>query len=185
MLKEILKNCETRMQKAVESVRHELVKVRTGKATTALLDTVKVDAYGSIMAINQVGTLNVADAHMLAVTPWDKAMLQPIEKAIIAANLGFNPSIDGNVVRIPIPPLNEERRRELVKLVKKFGEEGKIAIRNIRRDENEQLKKSEKAEHFSEDERKRGEQEVQKYTDKYTKEIEALLANKEKEIMEV
>jgi ribosome recycling factor len=185
MLKEILKNCETRMQKAVESVRHELVKVRTGKATTGLLDTVKVDAYGSMMAMNQVGTISVVDAHMLAVTPWDKGMLQPIEKAIIAANLGFNPSIDGNVVRIPIPPLNEERRRELVKLVKKFGEEGKIAIRNIRRDENEQLKKSEKAEHFSEDERKRGEQEVQKYTDKYTKEIESLLAAKEKEVMEV
>jgi ribosome recycling factor len=184
-LKDILKNCETRMQKAVESVRHELVKVRTGKATTALLDTVKVDAYGTMMPINQVGSVSVIDAHMLAVTPWDNGMLQPIEKAIIAANLGLNPSIDGKIVRVPIPMLNEERRKELVKLIKKFGEEGKVAIRNVRRDENEILKKSEKEEHFSEDDRKRGEQEVQKYTDKYIKEIDNLLAIKEKEIMEV
>lgn len=184
-VKEILKNCETRMHKAVENVRHELVKIRTGKATTALLDTVKVDAYGTSMPLNQVGTIAVVDAHTLAVTPWDQSMVKPIEQAIIAANLGLNPSIDGKLVRVPIPPLNEERRKELVKLVKKFGEEGKIAIRNIRRDDNEQLKKSEKAEHFSEDERKRGEQEIQKLTDKFIKEIDSLLALKEKEIMEV
>ncbi len=184
-VKEILKNCEVRMQKAVESVRHELVKVRTGKATTALLDTVKVDAYGTMMPLNQVGSISVVDAHMLSVTPWDGGMLQPIEKGIIAANLGLNPSIDGKIVRVPIPMLNEERRRELVKLVKKFGEEGKIAIRNVRRDENDLLKKSEKEEHFSEDDRKRGEQEVQKLTDKYSKEIDTLLTIKEKEIMEV
>ncbi len=185
MLKEILNNCETRMQKAVENVRHELVKIRTGKATTVLLDTVKVDAYGSAMALNQVGSVAVLDVHMLTVTPWDKSMLQLIERGIIAANLGLNPSIDGNLIRVPIPPLNEERRKELVKLVKKFGEEGKIAVRNIRRDENEQLKKVEKEEHFSEDDRKRGEAEIQKYTDKYVKEIDNLLAIKEKEIMEV
>lgn len=184
-LKDILKSCETRMQKAIESVRHELVKVRTGKATTALLDTVKVDAYGTLMPLNQVGSISVVDVHMLAVTPWDSGMLQPIEKGITIANLGLNPSIDGKIVRVPIPMLNEERRRELVKLVKKFGEEGKVAIRNVRRDENELLKKSEKEEHFSEDDRKRGEQEVQKYTDKYIKEIDNLLAIKEKEIMEV
>ncbi|MBI2428412.1 MAG: ribosome recycling factor [Ignavibacteriales bacterium] len=184
-VKEILKNCETRMQKAIESVRHELVKIRTGKATTALLDTVKVDAYGTLMPINQVGSVSVLDAHMLTVTPWDQSMVKPIEQSIIAANLGLNPSIDGKLVRVPIPPLNEERRKELVKLVKKFGEEGKIAIRNVRRDENEQLKKSEKDEHFSEDERKRGEAEVQKYTDKFIKEVDMLLAQKEKEIMEV
>jgi len=173
------------MQKAVENVRHELVKIRTGKATTVLLDTVKVDAYGSAMALNQVGSVAVLDVHMLTVTPWDKSMLQLIERGIIAANLGLNPSIDGNLIRVPIPPLNEERRKELVKLVKKFGEEGKIAVRNIRRDENEQLKKVEKEEHFSEDDRKRGEAEIQKYTDKYVKEIDNLLAIKEKEIMEV
>jgi ribosome recycling factor len=185
LVKDILKNCETRMHKAVDTVRHELVKVRTGKANTVLLDTVKVEAYGNAMPINQVGSLSVVDAHMLTVTPWDQSMVKPIEQAIIAANLGLNPSIDGKIVRVPIPALNEERRRELVKLVKKFGEEGRIAIRNIRRDENEQLKKSEKEEHFSEDERKRGEQEVQKFTDKFIKEIDVLLVNKEKEIMEV
>jgi ribosome recycling factor len=123
--------------------------------------------------------------HMLHVTPWDKSAIGSIEKAILVANLGLNPSNDGTVVRIPIPPLNEERRRELVKLVKKFGEEGKIAVRNIRRDSNEQLKKAEKDEHLSEDERKRGEQEVQKDTDKSIKDIDNLLALKEKEIMEV
>ena len=185
LVKDILKTCESRMLKAVESVRHELVKIRTGKATTALLDTVKVDAYGTPMPINQVGTVSIVDAHMLSVTPWDQSMVKPIEQAIIAANLGLNPSIDGKLVRVPIPALNEERRKELVKLTKKFGEEGKIAIRNVRRDENEQLKKSEKAEHFSEDERKRGEAEIQKMTDKFIKEIDNLLAVKEKEIMEV
>jgi ribosome recycling factor len=185
MVKEIIKNADIRMQKAVESVRHELVKIRTGKATTALLDTVKIDAYGTLMPLNQVGSVAVVDAHMLSITPWDKAMLHPIEKAIIAANLGFNPSTDGTMVRIPIPALNEERRKELVKLVKKFTEEGKIAVRNIRRDDMEHLKKSEKAEHFSEDERKRGEHELQKLTDKNIIDIDKLFVLKEKEIMEV
>ncbi|MBW7888560.1 MAG: ribosome recycling factor [Bacteroidetes bacterium] len=185
MLKEILHNAEQRMLKAVESVRNELIKIRTGKATTALLDSVKVEAYGTFMPLNQVGTVSVVDAHSLAVTPWDKSMLHPIEKGIIAANLGLNPIVDANLVRVPIPALNEERRRELVKLTKKFGEEGKIAVRNIRRDENEALKKAEKAEHFSEDDRKRGEQDIQKLTDKFIKQIDDLLAIKEKEIMEV
>ena len=185
MLKDIIKNAETRMMKAVENVRHELVKIRTGKATTGLLDTVKVDAYGTLMPLNQVGTVAVLDAHMLTITPWDKTMIHPIEKAIIAANLGLNPIVDANLVRVPIPSLNEERRRELVKLTKKFGEEGKIAIRNIRRDDIEQLRKSEKEEHFSEDDRKRGEQEIQKLTDKFVSEIDQLLSMKEKEIMEV
>lgn len=185
MLKNILKDAETRMTKAVESVRQELIKIRTGKATTQLLDTVKVDAYGTMMPLQQVGTVSVPDPHSITVTPWDKSMLHPIEKAILTANLGLNPSNEGTMIRVPIPPLNEERRRELVKLVKKFGEEGKVAIRNIRRDGNEHLKKAEKEEHFSEDERKRGEQEIQKNTDKFIKDIDGLLAAKEKEIMEV
>jgi len=185
MLKDILKETETRMHKAIESVRSELIKIRTGKATTALLDTVKVESYGTLMPLNQVGTVNVADVHMITVTPWDKGLLGAIDKAILAANLGFNPSNDGTMIRVPIPPLNEERRRELVKLTKKFGEEGKIAVRNIRRDEIEHLKKAEKDDHFSEDERKRGEAEIQKYTDKAIKDIDSLLAIKEKEIMEV
>lgn len=185
MLKQILKDAETRMHKAVEVVRTELTRIRTGKATTALLDAVRVDYYGTMTPLQQVGSLSVPDVHLITITPWDKGMLVNIEKAILTANLGLNPSTDGTVVRVPIPPLNEERRKELVKLVKKFGEEGKIAIRNIRRDINEHLKKSEKEEHFSEDERKRGEQEVQKYTDHYIKEVDNLLALKEKEIMEV
>jgi len=173
------------MHKAVDVVRGELAKIRTGKATTALLDSVKVDYYGTMTPLNQVGSISVPDVHLITITPWDKAMLIHIEKAIIAANLGLNPGTDGTVVRVPIPPLNEERRKELVKLVKKFGEEGKIAVRNIRRDTIEHLKKAEKDEHFSEDERKRGEGEVQKSTDNHIKEVDALLAAKEKEIMEV
>jgi len=185
MLKQILKDGDTRMHKAVDVVRTELTKIRTGKATTALLDAVKVDYYGTPTPLQQVGSVSVPDVHLVTVTPWDKGMLSHIEKAILAANLGLNPSSDGTIVRVPIPPLNEERRRELAKLVKKFGEEGKIAIRNIRRDTNEHLKKAEKDEHFSEDERKRGELEVQKYTDVHIKEVDNLLALKEKEIMEV
>ncbi len=173
------------MHKAVDVVRTELIKIRTGKATTALLDAVRVDYYGTMTPLSQVGSVSVPDVHLLTITPWDKGMLVHIEKAILSANLGLNPSNDGTVVRVPIPPLNEERRKELVKLVKKFGEEGKIAIRNIRRDTNEHLKKAEKDEHFSEDERKRGEQEVQKSTDQRIKEIDDLLTAKEKEIMEV
>jgi len=185
MTKEILKNTEDKMHKAVEVVRQELVKIRTGKATTALLDGVKVDYYGSNMSLNQVSNVSVHDVHTISVQPWDKTMISTIEKAIIAANLGLNPIADASGIRVPIPPLNEERRRELVKLVKKFAEEGKISIRNIRRDGIEHLKKSEKAEHFSEDERKRAEAEVQKMTDKFIKDVDNLVVLKEKEIMEV
>ena len=185
MVKEILKNAEDRMKKAVEVVREELVKIRTGKATTALLDGIKVEYYGSMVPLRQVANISTPDVHTISVQPWEKNMLAPIDKAILNANLGLNPVDDGTMLRVPIPPLNEERRRELVKLVKKFGEDGKIAIRNVRRDAIEHLKKAEKDEHFSEDERKRGEQESQKLTDKYIKEIDNLLALKEKEIMEV
>jgi ribosome recycling factor len=185
MVKTILKGAEDKMNKAVEVFRQELVRIRTGKATTALLDTVRVDYYGKAMPLAQIGNVSVADIHTLILQPWDKSMMDPIIKAIQTANMGLNPVHDGEVIRIPIPPLNEERRRELVKLAKKFGEDGKIAIRNIRRDTIEHLKKSEKAEHFSEDERKRAEAETQKATDKHIKDIDGLLAHKEKEIMEV
>jgi ribosome recycling factor len=137
------------------------------------------------MPLHQVANVSVLDVHTISVQPWDKAMVGPIEKAIQAENLGLNPVADGNVIRVPIPPLNEERRREIVKLVKKFAEEGKIAVRNVRRDAIEHLKRSEKAEHFSEDERKRAEAEVQKMTDKYIKDVDTLVVIKEKEIMEV
>jgi len=184
-VKEISKNAEDRMKKAVEVVRDELVRIRTGKATTALLDGVKVDYYGTLTPLKQIANVSTPDVHSISIQPWEKGMIQPIEKAILGANLGLNPVTVGNLVRVPIPPLNEERRRELVKLTKKFGEDGKIAIRNIRRDAIEHLKKAEKAEHLSEDERKRGEQEAQKLTDKFTKDIDDLLLVKEKEIMEV
>ena len=185
MVKQVVKDAEDRMHKAAEVVRQELVKIRTGKATTALLDGIKVDYYGTPTALQHIGNVGIADVHTLTVQPYDKGMLDHIQKAIQTANLGLNPMREGEIVRIPIPPLNEERRRELVKLTKKFGEEGKIAVRNIRRDAIEHLKKQEKAEHFSEDERKRGEGELQKLTDKFIKDIDALLTQKEKEIMEV
>jgi ribosome recycling factor len=185
MIKDIIKQTEEKMHKAVEVVRHEFVKIRTGKATTALLDGIKVDYYGSPAPLQQVANVSVKDIHTISIQPWDKTMIQPIEKSIIAANLGLNPITDANGIRVPIPPLNEERRKELVKLVKKFAEEGKISVRNIRRDSIEHLKKSEKLEHFSEDERKRAEQDVQKMTDKFIKDVDTLVELKEKEIMEV
>ena len=185
MIKQILKEAEDKMHKATEVVRLELVKIRTGKATTALLDGVKIDYYGTMTPLQQAASVSVSDVHTITVQPWDKTMIGPIEKAIQVANLGLNPMSDGTVVRVPIPPLNEERRRELVKLVKKFAEEGKIAVRNVRRDAIEHLKKSEKLEHFSEDERKRAEVDAQKLTDKFIKDIDLLVVQKEKEIMEV
>jgi ribosome recycling factor len=185
MVKDILHNAETRMTKAVEVVRDELSKIRTGKATTVLLDAVKVDYYGTMTPLKQIANVSTPDSHTIAVQPWEKGMIQPIEKAILNANLGLNPTNDGTMLRVPIPPLNEERRRELVKLVKKFAEDGKIAVRNVRRDAIEHLKKTEKQEHISEDERKRGEQETQKMTDRHIKDIDNLITLKEKEIMEV
>jgi ribosome recycling factor len=185
MVKQILKESEDRMHKAVDVVRQELIKIRTGKATTALLEGIKVEYYGTVTPLQQLANLAVQDLHTLSITPWDKSAMEAIQKAVQTANIGLNPVKDADHIRVPIPPLNEERRRELVKLTKKFGEEGKIAIRNIRRDTIEHLKKSEKAEHFSEDERKKAEVEVQKMTDKMIKDIDNHLAMKEKEIMEV
>jgi ribosome recycling factor len=185
MIKDILKDADSRMHKAVEVVRNELVRIRTGKATTNLLDGVKVDYYGTLTHLNQLGTLSTPDIHTITVQVWDKTAVQLVEKAILNSNLGLNPISDGQLVRIPIPPLNEERRKELVKLVKKHAEEGKVAIRNVRRDAIEHLKKAEKDEHVSEDERMHAENEAQKYTDMHIKDIDAILQMKEKEIMEV
>lgn len=182
---EILKDADDRMNKTLEALRAELSKVRTGKATTALLDGIKVDYYGTLTPINQVGNLSVLDSHTLSITPWDKSMVQPIDKAILEANLGFNPISDGTNLKIPVPPLTEERRKDFVKLIKKFGEESKIAIRNIRRDANDHLKREEKDKKMSEDQLKHNESEVQKLTDHHTKLIDELLKHKEIEIMEV
>lgn len=181
----IIKDAKNRMDKSLEALRGELAKVRTGKATTQLLDGIRVDYYGTMSPINQVGNLSVLDAHTLSITPWDKSMVPVIEKAILEANIGFNPVSDGTNLKIPVPPLTEERRKDFVKLTKKFGEESKIAIRNIRRDANEHLKKEEKEKKISEDELKQFENEIQKITDEHIKAIDDILKHKEKEIMEV
>ena len=141
---QLIKDAKSRMDKSIDALRQELSKVRSGKATTALLDGIKVDYYGSLVPLNQVGNVSVLDAHTLSITPWEKTMVQVVDKAILEANLGLNPISDGTNLKIPVPPPTEERRRELVKLVKKFGEETKVAIRNIRRDANDHLKKEEK-----------------------------------------
>jgi len=185
MIKDILKDADIRMHKAVDVIRNEMMRIRTGKATVNLLDGVKVDYYGNLTPLNQMGTLSTPDIHTITVQVWDKTAVPLVEKAILNSNLGLNPMSEGQLVRIPIPPLNEERRKELVKLVKKHGEEGKVAVRNVRRDAIEHVKKAEKEEHVSEDERKHAENEVQKLTDKHIKEIDTILQMKEKEIMEV
>jgi ribosome recycling factor len=182
MIKNILKEADEKMSKAIEHVRNEFVKIRTGKATTNLLDAVRVDYYGNPTPLNQIANVSTPDYHTITVQPWDKTIIPQVEKAVLNANLGLNPSNDGSVIRIPIPALNEERRKEIVKLVKKFAEDGRIAVRNIRRDEIEKIKKEE---HISEDEKKTAENEVQKITDKSISEIDNLLSMKEKEIMEV
>jgi ribosome recycling factor len=181
----IIKDAKNRMDKTLETLRSELAKVRTGKATTTLLDGIKVDYYGTMTPLNQVGNLTVLDAHTLSITPWDKSMVPIIEKAILEANLGFNPVSDGTNLKIPVPPLTEERRKDFVKIVKKFGEDAKVAIRNVRRDANEHLKREQKEKKMSEDELKIAEDEVQKLTDQHIKMIDELLKHKEKEIMEV
>lgn len=181
----VLKDAKARMDKSLETLRAELAKIRSGKATTALLDGIKVDYYGTMTPINQVGNLTVLDAHTLSFTPWDKSMVIPVDKAILEANIGLNPISDGTNLKIPIPPLNEERRKELVKLVKKFGEETKVAIRNIRRDANEHLKRENKDKKISEDELKDAEAKVQKLTDEHIHMVDEILKHKEKEIMEV
>ena len=182
---QIIKDAKGRMDKTIEALRAELAKIRSGKATTVLLDGVKVEYYGNMVPLNQVGNVSVLDVHTLSITPWEKQMVQVIDKAILEANLGFNPISDGTNLKIPIPPLNEERRKELVKLIKKFGEESKVAIRNVRRDANDHLKKEQKDKKLSEDQLHDAEAEVQKLTDEHIKLIDDTLKHKEKEIMEV
>jgi len=182
---QLIKDAGNRMDKTLEALRSELSKVRTGKATTALLDGVKVDYYGTLTPINQVGNVTVLDPHTLSITPWDKSMVQAVDRAILEANLGFNPISDGTNLKIPIPLLTEERRKDFVKLVKKFGEDSKVAIRNVRRDANDHLKKQQKDKKMSEDELKQAEDEVQKLTDQHIKMIDEIIKHKEAEIMEV
>ncbi|MGO1540416.1 MAG: ribosome recycling factor [Luteimonas sp.] len=185
MLKEIQKDAQTRMNKSIESLRQDLTKVRTGRASTALVDHLKVDYYGSDMPLSQVATITVSDARTLTITPWEKQMVAPVEKAIIASNLGLNPNTAGTTIRINLPALTEERRKELSKHVHNEGENAKVAIRNIRRDANQQIKDLLKEKEISEDEERRSEDEVQKLTDQAIKGVDEVVKAKEEELMAV
>ena len=185
MNNEVIKDAKERMDKSIEAFRHEITKIRTGKATTALLDGIRVMYYGSQSPLNQVANVSVLDAHTLSITPWDKNMVGEIDKAILTADLGLNPISDGTNIKVPIPPLTEERRKDLVKLVKKFSEDAKIAVRNVRRDANDRLKKLEKNKELSEDLRHDAEQEEKAVTDKHIESIDLMVKHKEAEIMEV
>ncbi|RAP76230.1 ribosome recycling factor [Paenibacillus montanisoli] len=184
MPQSIKKNAEERMEKAIGALKRDLATLRAGRATPALLDRVQVEYYGAMTPVNQLANINTPDSRTIMIQPWDKSSLAAIEKAILKSDLGLTPSNDGVSIRINIPMLTEERRTELVKMTKKFGEEAKVAIRNVRRDANDDIKKLEKTE-LSEDESRRHQDDVQKSTDKFIAEVEKVLAAKEKDIMEV
>jgi ribosome recycling factor len=181
----LVKDTSARMERSIEAFRKELGKVRTGRASFSLLDGVKVDYYGTPTPLQQVGTLSVPESRLITVTPWDTKMIGPIEKAIQGSGLGLNPSSDGKTVRIPIPPLTEERRRELAKVVRKMAEDARVAVRNVRREAIEKLKDREKKKEISEDVVKRGQERIQKETDAHVKKIDEILKSKEQEILEV
>ncbi|MCA1955288.1 ribosome recycling factor [Zymomonas sp.] len=174
---------ERRMKGAVESLKSDFSGLRTGRASTSLLDPVTVDVYGANMPLNQVATVSVPEPRMITVQVWDKSNVTPVDKAIRSAGLGLNPIVDGQMLRLPIPDLTEERRKELAKLVGQYSEKARIAVRNVRRDGNDQIKQDEKKNEISEDEKKRFENEVQKLTDKTIADIDALAVHKEKEIL--
>lgn len=173
------------MEKALDALRQEFSSVRTGKATPALLDMVRVDAYGSKMPLNQVGTVSAPEPRMLIVQPWDRSLIGPIEKAIQTAELGLNPSNDGTVIRVPIPALTQERRKEMVKTLHRLAEEGRVAIRHARQEANKDIKRLQGEHEISEDDARKQTDEVQKLTDSYIQKIEQLLKSKEAEVMEV
>ncbi|WP_448211239.1 ribosome recycling factor [Colwellia sp. MEBiC06753] len=173
------------MSKSIDSLKTNLNKIRTGRAHPSLLDNISVDYYGSETPLNQVGNISVPDARTLAITVFDKSMIGAVEKAILASDLGLNPSSQGTLIRIPLPPLTEERRKDLVKVVKNEGENGKIAIRNIRRDANSDFKSLNKEKEISDDEMHQAEDEIQKITDKYVKQVDQILVDKEAELMEI
>lgn len=185
MTKETLHQAEDKMKKTIESVHKEYAAIRTGRASPAILDRIRVSAYGQDMPLTQLASISVPEPRMLVIKPFDKSTTQAIEKAILKSDLGLTPSATGDIIRLPIPALNEERRKELVKLVKKESEEKKVAIRNIRRDAKEHIEKLQKDKKITEDEQKRTLDELQKLTDKYTQEIGKIEAAKEKEVMEV
>lgn len=181
----IKKDAEERMGKAIGSLEREFAGLRSGRASTSLVENIKVDYYGAMTPISQIGSVAVPDSRTITIQPWDKGSFGLVEKAILASNLGLTPMNDGKLIRISIPPLTEERRKDLVKVAKKYTEDAKVAIRNIRRDANDNLKKLEKDKSASEDEVKRAQDEVQKLTDGYVAKADKVLADKEKEIMEI
>ncbi|WP_372655431.1 ribosome recycling factor [Halobacteriovorax sp.] len=185
MMDEIKPTLNTQMTKSIDSLKHQLTKVRTGRASASVLDGVSVDYYGSPTAVAQVGQISTPEARLLQIQPFDKTMIAAIEKAILGANLGLTPSNDGNLIRIPFPALTEERRKEQVKEIKKSGEDAKIGIRNSRRDQNEVVKKAEKAKEISEDDSKKFQAEIQTITDKYVAEVDVIIEAKEKELLSI
>jgi len=185
MLNEIKQDAQQRMTKSVEALKHELQRLRTGRASTALVEHLKVNYYGSDVPMTQVANIAIADARSLTITPWEKTMVQPIEKAILASDLGLNPTTAGTVIRINLPPLTEERRKELSKHVSHEGESAKIAVRNVRRDALHHVKELLKEKKITEDEESRAEQDVQKLTDKFVKEVDVVVKAKEDELMAI
>lgn len=185
MIQDILKEAQDHMQKAIEVLKKEFATMRVGRATPALLEKVVVDYYGTQMPVNQLATISAPEPRLLVIQPWDKGALGAIEKAILKSDLGITPTNDGSVIRLAIPPLTQERRQELVKVARKKAEEARVAIRNIRRDANDQIKDLEKEKVISEDEGKRGQEEVQKLTDKFIKTVDELLKAKEDEILSI
>ena len=185
MINEVKKDAATRMGKTIESLKQDLMKIRTGRAHTSLLDSITVEYYGSETPLNQVANVSVLDSRTLSIQVWEKQLIPVVEKAILSSNLGLNPATNGELIRLPLPPLTEESRKGLIKVVRQEGENAKVAIRNIRRDANSSLKELEKEKEISEDEERRAQDEIQKLTDKHVKEIDQILAEKEKELMQI
>lgn len=185
MINEIKQDSERRMKKSIESLKVDLSKVRTGRASAGFLDHVQVDYYGNLTPLTQVANITTSDARTIVVTPWEKSMVAAIEKAILTADLGLNPATAGSAIRVPMPPLTEERRKELIKVVRHEGEQCRVSIRNIRRDANSQLKDLVKDKSISEDDERRATEVVQKLTDKHIAEVDTILVEKEKDLMEI
>jgi len=185
MIADLKKTTEQKMQKSLDALKHDLAKVRTGRAHTGLLDHVQVEYYGSMVPISQVANITLVDARTIGVQPWEKPMIAKVEKAIRDSDLGLNPATMGDLVRVPMPALTEERRRDLIKVVRGEGENARVAIRNLRRDANTHLKDAVKAKDISEDDERRAQDDVQKLTDRYVAEVDKQLAEKEKELMQV
>ena len=185
MINDITQDAEKRMKKTVESLKHEMAKIRTGRANASLLDHVQVDYYGNLTPLTQVANITSSDSRTLLVTPWEKTMVAAIEKAILTSDLGLNPATSGNAIRVPMPALTEERRKEMTRIVRGEAEQGRVSIRNVRRDANTQLKELVKEKSIAEDDERRASEMIQKLTDKYIADVEDVLTEKEKDLMEI